>query len=148
MNNSYLSHRIINSFPRILKWITKYSQNTDYNSKQYMIFQHGLELVLIQWILIGYEAILETKLLQLYIKNTGWKVWILLVQTNNLDLIKVSKVLGQWLRDVVASIIYSPMHPPLPSCTLKTIFVTKLDFYIMFGHFYFREKLFIIRCDK
>ena len=29
---------------------------------RYMIFQYGLELVLIQQILIGFEAILETKL--------------------------------------------------------------------------------------
>ena len=34
-------------------------RKTGYNMTRYMIFQYGLEPVLIQWILYGFEAILE-----------------------------------------------------------------------------------------
>ncbi len=72
----YLLHRIIDSFPRISKWniirlkpvfganktgINLYDLYFDIvcNSMLYMIFQAGWEPVLIQWIVIRFEAILE-----------------------------------------------------------------------------------------
>ena len=36
-----------------------------YNKMRYMIFQYGLEPVLIQWILIGFKAILEKEFLEI-----------------------------------------------------------------------------------
>ena len=64
--NSYLSYRIINSFPSVYKCKTSFNIRLPhfYIRRQldiirYMIFQYGLEPVLIQRILIGFEDILK-----------------------------------------------------------------------------------------
>ena len=52
--NSYLSHRIIDSLPLNLEWKTNYKTKT----MLYIIFQYGLEPVLLQQIFFGFEVTL------------------------------------------------------------------------------------------